>query len=99
MAEAKNTKIAPKAAIKAKTSPKIYIGPNLLQMIKYTVLSNEIPVHVQSLIDKCPAVEKLIVEINDLAEKESKIAKKGTLEHRYYQEIIDYANKARKGDQ
>jgi len=99
--ESKKMKSAAKTTdtAQAKASPRIYIGPNLLEMIKYTVLANEVPAHIKALIEKCPAVEKLIVDIKDIAEKESKIVKKGTLEHRYYQEVIEYANQPRKGDQ
>lgn len=76
----------------------IYIGPNLLQMTKYTVLAGGIPKHVESLLEKCPAVEKLIVPIKRLAISEQKTKKKGTLEHKYYQDVLSFLSESRKGD-
>lgn len=98
MSEAKKTKSAPKTVTKVNKGPRIYIGPNLLPMIRYTVIADEIPVHIKDLIDKCPAIEKLIVDVKDMAQKEKNISKKGTLEHRYYQEIVEFAKQIRKGE-
>lgn len=77
--------------------PKIYIGPNLLELTTYTVISDAVPVHIEAAIKACPSIEKLIVPIKDFSNKENKIRKKGTLEHRYYQDVIDFLNE-RKGD-
>lgn len=76
----------------------IYIGPNLVQMTKYTVFTEGIPKHVESVMKKCPAVEKLLVPIKNLAYSEQRTRKKGTLEHKHYQEVLSFLSEIRKGD-
>lgn len=83
---------------KNKNGKLIYIGPNLIQMTKYTVFNGGIPKHVASLIKKCPAVEKLLIPVEELTKREPKIKKQGTLEHKYYQEVLSFLSEQRKGD-
>lgn len=75
----------------------IYIGPNLIQLTKYTVL-DEIPKHIEDLTKKCPAIKKLFVPIEKLAESEQRAKRKGTLEHKYVQEVFSFLEERRKGD-
>ena len=68
----------------------IYIGPNLLGLPTYTVVeSAEIP-HIQGFIKDCPEIEKLFVPVEKMAETESRIKQKGTLEHRYFSKVAEF---------
>ena len=76
---------------------KIYVGPNLLGLSRYTVVESNITPHIENLIKECPEIEKLIVPITKMAETEGRIKEKGTLEHRHYNNVLKYLN--RKGDE
>lgn len=69
---------------------KIYIGPNLLSMTTYTVIDGALPLHIEDLIKKCPAIEKLCVPITDFVESEKRAKTKGTLEHRQFNKILEF---------
>lgn len=69
---------------------KIYIGPNLLSMTTYTVIGGAFPLHIEDLIKKCPAIEKLCVPITDFVESEKRAKTKGTLEHKQYKKILEF---------
>lgn len=69
---------------------KIYIGPNLLSMTTYTVIDGAFPLHIEDLIKKCSAIEKLCVPITDFVESEKRAKTKGTLEHRQFNKILEF---------
>ena len=71
----------------------IYIGPNMLQLTAYTVIESDVPVHIQSLIEKCPSIEKLFVPIEKFTALEPKAKTKGTIEHRHFQNVLEYIAK------
>lgn len=77
---------------------KIYVGPNLLGLSKYTVLEDKITPHIESFVKECPEIGKLIVPIEKMAETEARVKEKGTLEHRHYIKI-EAAYSKRKGDE
>ncbi len=85
--------IAPEEKIavhQEKVPQKIYVGPNLLGLPRYTVVESiEVP-HIQTFIKDCPEIEKLFVAIDEMAETEQRMNQKGTLEHRYYNKVIDF---------
>ena len=97
-----NVKATPEAVAKAITSSvpvhketvkqKIYVGPNLLGLPKYTVVETVKVPHVQSFISECPEIEKLFVSIEQMAEVEARVNQKGTLEHRYYNKVDEFKN-------
>jgi len=74
----------------APSMQKIYIGPNLLSMTTYTVIEDNFPLHIESLIEKCPAIEKLCVPLSDFVESEKRTKTKGTLEHRQFRIILEF---------
>lgn len=81
---------------KEKIPQKIYVGPNLLGLPKYTVVESVKTPHIQSFIKDCAEIEKLFVPIDKMAETESRINQKGTLEHRYFNKALEF--KVRKVD-
>lgn len=83
---------------KGKVSQKIYVGPNLLGLPKYTVVESIKVPHIQTFIKDCSEIEKLFVAIDAMAETEVRIQQKGTLEHRYYNKVFDFF-RIGKGDQ
>jgi len=86
-----------KIAIHKETvSQKIYVGPNLLGLPKYTVVESIKVPHIQSFIKECPEIEKLFVAIDEMAETEARITQKGTLEHRYHNKVAEF--RAGKGE-
>lgn len=78
--------------VKAKEK-RIYIGPNMLQLTTYTVIENEYPVHIKDLVSKCPDIDKLFVSVDSLVEAEKRAKTKGTLEYRYYTNIVEFNSK------
>jgi len=82
---------------KEKVLQKIFVGPNLLGLPKYTVVESIKVPHIQSFIKECPEIEKLFIAIDKMAEIEARITQKGTLEHRYYNKVAEF--KFGKGDQ
>ncbi len=84
---------------KEEVNQKIYVGPNIPGLPKYTVVESiEVP-HVQNIIKECAALEKLFIAIDQMAEIEARLAKKGTLEYRNLQKVAEYINNKRKSDQ
>lgn len=77
---------------------KIYIGPSLLQMTTYTVIEGGYPTHIQSVIDKCPSIQKLFVPVDKFTVLEPKTKQKGTLEYRNYNDVIEFIQNERKGE-
>lgn len=92
--DTEKTVVQPETVVK----PKIYIGPNMVQLTTYTVFSNGLPFHVEDLIKKCPSVGRLIVSIEDLAQAEGKSRTKGSKEYRHYRDVIKFLNGEREGD-
>lgn len=70
---------------------KIYVGPNILGLIAYTVIEGDYPGHVKKFIVDCPEVGKLFVPLKKLAEAERNKVKKGTIEHRNYNKVQSYS--------
>lgn len=92
------TEKAKRAPAKAKAQEpvkRIYVGPPSLQITKYTVLESDFPPHLQTLVEQCPDVAKLFVPIADLQAAEARIAKKGTLEHRAYNNVFEFLKGAK----
>lgn len=81
---------------KEKVPQKIYVGPNLLGLPKYTVVESVKTPHIQSFIKDCAEIEKLFIPIEKMAETESRISQKGTLEYRDYNKALEF--KVGKGD-
>lgn len=75
---------------KEKISQKVYVGPNLLGLPKYTVVESIKVPHIQSFIKDCAEIEKLFVPIDKMAETESRIIQKGTLEYRDYNKVAEF---------
>ncbi|MGR7908408.1 hypothetical protein ACU64V_03360 [Lysinibacillus capsici] len=81
---------------KETVSQKIFMGPNLLGLPKYTLVESIKVPHIQSFIKDCPEIEKLFVAIDEMAETEIRVKQKGTLEHRYYNKVAEF--RAGKGE-
>lgn len=71
---------------------RIYVGPNFAELQKYTVAREGLTPHMKDVIKKCPSVGKLFVKIEDMAYAESRANEKGTLEHRHFNKVVQYAN-------
>ena len=69
---------------------KIYIGPNVPGLIKYTVVDSIKTPHVQNMIAECATIEKLFVDVSEIADAEQKAKMKGTLEYRNYQKVAEF---------
>lgn len=69
---------------------RIYVGPNILGLIAYTVIEDDYPEHIKEFIKECAAIEKMFVPIDKLAEVERKKYKKGTIENRNYKKVESF---------
>lgn len=81
----------------ANTEPKkvkvIYIGPALpmAQLKTNRVLEGteeEIKKELAQIIEKYPLVERMLVSVDDLAEKKEKVKTAGNILNKYYYEIV-----------
>ncbi|MEK4713472.1 hypothetical protein [Sporosarcina sp. FSL K6-5500] len=86
-----------KNALSPKKVQRIFIGPNMLQLTTYTVVESDFPKNIESLIEKCPAVEKLFVPIAELTTAEPRTKTKGTIEHRNYIKVLEFISAQRNG--
>lgn len=83
------TKVESKSrSTKTKSAPKkagslIYVGPNLQGggLSQFTVFRAGLTSHVQSLIEKQPDIEKLIVPVEKMAAAVARSRQPGTFEH------------------
>lgn len=69
---------------------KIYVGPGKPGLLTNTVYDGGYPLYVQEMIDECPEIEKLMVEIKNYRTSQQKIKEIGTLENSYARKIMDY---------
>jgi hypothetical protein len=68
----------------------IYCGPTLpaqFGLREYTMFLGGLPQHVTLLVDKCPAINSLMVPVADLAQTRLALNKVGSVESVLYQEI------------
>lgn len=83
----------------SKPSPKqeqiIYCGPNIPGGIlqQYTVYKGSLPSYLNELFEKCPAIKRLFVPIEEFAKAEIAIKTKGTPEHSAFQEVLQFTLK------
>ena len=79
-----------KKEVTQKTSDKrVYCGPNLPGLNQFTVIegqNNILKLHIES----CPAINKLIMPIEQLNHTRLKLAVKGSYESQKYLEIMNY---------
>lgn len=71
------------------SNKKVYCGPNLPGLNQFTVIegqNNILKLHIES----CPAINKLIVPIEQLNHTRLKLAVKGSFEQQKYREIMNY---------
>jgi hypothetical protein len=74
----------------SKTVKVIYIGPTLPELKTNRVLEGteeEIKKELATIIEKYPLIEKMMVSIDDLAEKKEKVKTAGNILHKYYLDI------------
>jgi len=73
----------------------IYCGPNIPGGViqRYTVFKGGIPGHFNDLFEKCPAVKKLFVPVEELAKTERAISTKGTPENTFYYQVMKFIEK------
>lgn len=84
--------IEPKKDVPAGLTQRIYVGPNFAELQKYTVAKDGLTPHMKDVIKRCPSVGKLFVKIEDMAYTENRVSEKGTLEHRHFNKVVEYAN-------
>lgn len=68
----------------------IYCGPSLPRQYalpQYQIFNNGLPAHVEQAIEVCPAINPLIVPVDQLAATRIAIASKGTAQASLYQQI------------
>lgn len=70
----------------------IYCGPSLRNnaLQQYAVFTNELPIHVKEQLEKCPAINALIVPIGQLNTCVANIGTQGTAEQVMYEQIQAY---------
>lgn len=70
----------------------IYVGPNLPRGIlnQFTVYTGGLPRHLEQHFEKRPAIKRLFVSVDALAEVQQAISQPGTAEQVWFQDIKDY---------
>lgn len=73
-------------------SSKIYIGPDIpgTMLQRYTVFRGEWHESVKALSAQLPAVKRLIVGVEEMAEREQKLADKTSVEAHSFAEVINH---------
>lgn len=73
----------------------IYLGPNLpgSMLNRFAVYKNGMPKHLETVIDKCPDIERLFVSVVKLTEVLEKINKTGTPYNVWYNNVVEFAKK------
>ncbi|MFS0766039.1 hypothetical protein [Peribacillus phoenicis] len=77
---------------KENTELVIYIGESLKngKLEQFTVFNNGIPQFLAEDIEKCPAINSLILPISQLGESRRKLTIQGTMEHTLNSQITQY---------
>lgn len=71
---------------------KIYMGPSIRGTIleRYKVFRGELPSSIEEIAKKVPAIKRLIVNVNELASVEQKLADKTSVQYRAYADVINF---------
>lgn len=74
----------------AKEPSLIYCGPNLPKGVlnQFTVFQNGISKHIDSYIEECPAIKRLIVPVDEFTSFVSKSTEPGTSEHVWFDQVL-----------
>ncbi|ARD47576.1 hypothetical protein [Sporosarcina sp. P33] len=83
-------KLAEKNEGAVELTQRIYVGPNMPELPKYTVVEDGYTPHIEGIIGRCPAVDKMFVKIPDMNRVETRSAEAGTRQHRDYNLIVKY---------
>lgn len=88
----KKTVSEEKASKKKNEETIIYIGPTVNNLIENTIFTGtkeKIAEYVQDVIEEIPQIQHLLVPVRQLAEYKNKVATKGTILNKYYQDVLD----------
>ena len=89
---------------KKKTAPEkatlVYVGPSiafskLRSSMILTGTEAEIKGHLSDMIESYPEIEHLLVSPEDLTDALDKVARKGTILHKYYEDTLAKARASR----
>lgn len=93
-------KMAEKGKYEAEKETYIYIGPTVRagELKANTMLTGtkqEIKEYLKEILEAIPQIERLLIQIRNLAESKNKVGQKGTLLNKLYNEVVslDYAKK------
>lgn len=89
----RNPESTKKAVESARREATIYVGPNIPggSLVRNTVFRDGVaPRHVQIIVERCPAIQLLIVPVSKLAATQQKLIQRGTMENTKYQEIVKH---------
>lgn len=70
----------------------VYIGPSIpsTMLQRYSVFRGELHSSIDEVAKKVPAVKRLIVNVNEMASIERKLADKTSVQHQAFVEIINH---------
>jgi hypothetical protein len=74
----------------------IYCGPTLPRqhgLQQYQVFNNGLPAHLEQVIAICPAINSLIVPVDELAQTRIAISIQGSAQSSLYQQIVKAVKK------
>lgn len=71
---------------------RVYIGPDIpgTLLTRYTVFRGELHSSVEHICAKLPAVKRLLVGVEEMAERESKLGVKTSVEALSFAEVINH---------
>lgn len=84
---AKNTVVEKTSVLSNK---KIYVGPGSPGLMPNTVYDGGYPLYVQEMIDDCPEIEKLMVNIDQYAVSQKSVKENGSLLNTYAKKVTKY---------
>jgi len=70
----------------------VYCGPNFPngQLLQFTVFRGGVPDYLSPHIEKCPAIRRLLVPVEDLTKTVVAIGKGGTAESVWFNQVENY---------
>lgn len=77
---------------KQKQETRIYIGPSIpgTALKRYTVFRGELHGSINELAEKVPAVKRLIVNVNEMANIERKLGDKTSVQHQMFAQVLNH---------
>lgn len=71
--------------------PMMYMGPTVGNVLsQYCIFTNGVPKDVEELMEECPAVKNLLIEVSGINAFETAMHEDGSIQSVYYKKVQEY---------